>query len=164
MEMKTVGKYLRYGFYALLLALGYGLILELTVYPFAEAGNVLGAHIVTLSCIMVFLLLDIPWRAASRKIRSKPAKNKFASVIRAIIFPKAGMISFKTALYLYYLLGLLIPEDLVAEFFTDAEWALSSAIESGILFVIFTTAIFSTMIQHPEIFCIYSGTPKGRNP
>jgi len=134
--MKIIFNYFLYTFYALVGAAAYGYTTYIAVYPLLLEGRILAAHVINFSLIIFMLVMDKVEQNMMHKRKITSKKNKFAKILRVAFL---GHISYKTAIYLFYIFILLLSVALKANIpigFTDNFQSYIFVLDYGILFLI----------------------------
>ena len=106
--MKIACNYLLYVFNAFIMAAIYGVATYLIIYPIIVSGHILTAHVINFLLIIVTLLADKIEQKMMLKRKNNSKQNKFTLVLRSVLSPRIGNISFKTSLYLFYFATLIM--------------------------------------------------------
>ena len=137
--LRMIYNYLLYVFYAFVMAAIFGIATYFILYPLISDGRMLTAHILNFLLIVVTLLADKIEHNMMLKKKSKSNQNKIVSIIRTVLSPRMGHISFKTSLYLFYFFTLILSVALRLDNFievTDNFRDYIFTLEYGVMFLI----------------------------
>ncbi|MCL2753266.1 MAG: hypothetical protein FWE44_03860 [Defluviitaleaceae bacterium] len=105
-KAKQTGRIILYGLFAAIWAYLYYWMTFSYMYEMVEQGLVLEAYLYNLFAIMIVLFFD--WLVKKFMFARKYlSKNIFTRIVRFLVLPKSGLVSFKSGLYLFYVFMLL---------------------------------------------------------